>query len=148
MEDNFSHRIPLIDKSLEPIKEHFIRTGPGPQSEYRKAPIDGTVMLRLDWKMAYYSEDELKSLIDNPRPSIELMILNVANDLADLLVNGDVNNCEDALLKTFSGEIVRNQEAAEILIPSASYYREVSLKRQTVEYTMYLRFGAKFKDPA
>lgn len=62
-----------------------------------------TKKLRLDWELSSESlEDNLEgdALEDH---IARLMAAQAANDLEDLAINGDVNNNDDALLKSFDG---------------------------------------------
>lgn len=62
-----------------------------------------TKKLRLDWELSSESlEDNLEgdALEDH---IARLMAQQAANDLEDLAINGDVNNTDDALLKSFDG---------------------------------------------
>lgn len=62
-----------------------------------------TMKLRLDWELSSESlEDNLEgeALEDH---IARLMAAQAANDIEDLAINGDVNNNDDALLKSFDG---------------------------------------------
>lgn len=146
MEDNFTHKIPSVEKAVEPVKKFLVEHGP--EKEYRTGPNDSsnTCMLRLDWELVYKDQEELDALLHGDRKHVmDLMFGAFVEDLSDLLVNGDFDNYSDALLKSFNGERKRGKEAVEILIPAAQYYQQVIPKKNSIEYTLYCRFGAKFE---
>jgi hypothetical protein len=134
-----------LDKALEPIKKHFIKHGPGPDSQYIVKGIDGTCMLRLDWELAYDGTQEgLDEILNNREKTVGMMVDFMKIDLEDLMVNGDVHHVNDALLKCLDGEKKKGKEAVEVLMPHASYYQQVQPKKNSVEFTLYCRFGLKF----
>lgn len=78
-----------------------------------------TKKLRLDWELSSESlEDNLEgeALEDH---IARLMAAQAANDLEDLAINGDVNNTDDALLKSFDGWRKRLYAGAHVVDAAA-----------------------------
>lgn len=79
-----------------------------------------TKKLRLDWELSSESlEDNLEgeALEDH---IARLMAGQAANDLEDLAINGDVNNTDDALLKSFDGWRKRLYAGAHVVDAAGS----------------------------
>jgi len=77
---------------------------------YRTRGLPNTARLRMDWEFASDFLDELSE--ESPEWSdkdkvIDLMMMQASVDLEDLIVNGDTENHNDALLKSMDGSIKR-----------------------------------------
>lgn len=75
----------------------------------------------------------------------ESFLSSLKTDLEDLIVNGDVTQSDDALLKAFSGEKVRGQKAVGFVVLGAHLEKEYKEKKMTTEYTLFLRPYVRFE---
>jgi hypothetical protein len=108
-----------------------------------------SVNLRLDWAIS------VDALDDGILGGVNNLMFNQAKmDLTDLLVNGDIDDSNDALLKSFNGILKRNQDIEDLQIISAVMYSELrgvseeKPRGDVREYTLYIRPYVKWKEHA
>lgn len=102
--------------------------------------------LRLDWE--FVVEDTLENLEawleDNKVALTDAMLDFFKLELADLIENGDVDNYQDALLKSMDGAKKRGAEPTLVDIFSAHLYREYKPKKNSIEFTLYVLLATKW----
>lgn len=101
-----------------------------------------SVNLRLDFEL---SEEVVEDPGFNAKARNEALIGIARNDLEDLIINGDVNKSADPLLKCINGEKVRGKSAVEIEILAASLLTEHKPRKNSYEYTLFLRPFVRFE---
>lgn len=72
-------------------------------------------------------------------------IKNVKLDLEDLIENGDTEDTQDALMKVWDGAKKRGKQAVDFKILAAYLDIEYKEKKQTTEYTLFLRPYVKWE---
>jgi hypothetical protein len=140
----------LLHEALEPLKE-FYKNNDWPESAphdkrgsnsgglaYREGENRGR-NLRLDFEIHEDLEDQDKVT--------DLMFDQIKYDLEDLLVNGDVEHTTDPLLKAMDGTKKRGAELSHLEFPRAELFRDHKYKKETIEYTLYLKVYTEFASP-
>lgn len=144
-DQNFQMYIPYIERALdkaiwfpghtpipERLKPHYV------------GYFEGSKALRLDWELTYEQAEKWdisQFFPDLLHPRVKKAIIEAAaSDIADLVVNGDTNST-DPLLKNFDGEVKLGKRFAGLRVSSVHWQGENQQRKETVEYTMYLRAG-------
>jgi hypothetical protein len=120
-----------VTREIKKLQDHFVPGNYG-QESYKKWSTDRTCMLRFDGE----------SVLDLPEEEQLANAFKVMNeDLLDLVINGDVNDASDALLRSCDGlhaSRKRGKEVVEVVISSAQLHQAVNLKKNTREFTLFL----------
>lgn len=150
--------ITMLNQSLERIKPYLIECVSRVSTKdinftykseedydyFSSKPTKGEVArLRLDWELAtpMPSGQNLP-----PEDVVHLMTWQMRDDLVDLLINGDVSNATDPLLKTIDGSKKRGKAAEHIDIFAAHLFVEPKPRKKTTEYTLYILMNVDFGD--
>ena len=105
---------------------------------YRTRGLPNTARLRLDWE---FSNDFLDEL--NRDTVIDLMLIQASVDLEDLIVNGDTENYDDALLKSMDGSIKRGSVPEYIEIISGVLMEDP--KDDLIGFTLFITLYVRWK---
>jgi len=131
----------LLDNALEDLKTHLLESPEYvSKSDNKQRWYDGNLKsnetsrnLRLDWELAKDQQ------VFDSKKILDLMMQQCKNDLADIIENGDEDNREDALLKSFDGSKKRGKKPVEIEIIAAHLIEELKENKGVVEFTLFLR---------
>jgi len=125
---------PMIETVFNTQQKEYSDVDPALRDRWYYGKLDSTetsVNLRFDFEIPD----------DDPYDLIKVLTNGFKKDFIDLLVNGDVEQSVDVLLKAFDGAKKRGHDPKEIKIIGASLYTE-KRKRNDVwntEYTLYVR---------
>jgi hypothetical protein len=103
--------------------------------ELRTGSPNRLTNIRLDYETD--NDDNWENTVDN--------MLNIFSyDLADMLLNGDVNKTSDPLLNSIDGAYKRGLAIIKFEVPHFHLAYGFSSKRKVHEYTAYLTIYAEF----
>lgn len=131
--------LPLAEwiNGLEPEQKISTNVKMMPHYEPKNMEIKGA-RLRVDYEVSMDALDEGVNVGD-------LVTLLLVNDLWDLTENGDVNKTTDWLLSAMNGSKVRGKQPVAINIPEATFYAEHRSRKESVEYTLWIRYNVDWE---
>lgn len=138
--------VELLLASLEPVVDYMSTTDPCDvvgndikMAQPYRAPLSGDrgVRMRLDYEISIPALDAIPD-VENARKHVaRLMQHQIANDLSDMLENGDTSS-NDPLYKAMDGSLKRKQEPMQIDFDYVQVFRDRREKKNAYEYTVFL----------
>lgn len=89
-----------------------------------------TVRLRFDW-------ESQEGGIESTEQDLDPMFGAIGDDLFDVLVNGDVTNRTDPVLKVMNGSRVRGKRWTDVQLISNHLYRQFLIRKDLFEYQFF-----------
>ena len=138
----------LVRKALEPVEEFFRTSEPIVPEDWEDSPKTRqplwkseqdiewgkAVRLRFDFELigeagiAVWETDKIARLI----------VEQLADDLIDIIENGDIEITNDPMLKSMNGAKKLDKTPKSVHINELKWYREHKPRKNAYEYTVYM----------
>lgn len=135
----FTPLIPFVKEKFDEVEWVRVRTPDGENPKRYVSPIPERTSemktLRLDMEFGSEKPSLFTDTLTEELRSV--MTDQMSGDIADLLVNGDVES-NDPLLKVINGEVKMGRRLSDVNFSGVIYDVEYHSKKDTYEWTVYV----------